>query len=243
MSQLALDIGNSIIKAGVFSENRLVDVRTFKHCSFSSSLEELFEEYSIGASIVATVAVEDPSVYEQLRKQGRCLIFDYRTTIPLRNRYLTPETLGLDRLAAAVGGYALYPNRNVLVIDAGTCITFDIVTHQGEYMGGAISPGLAMRLKAMHHYTGRLPAVELHSKAELIGQTTETSMLSGVVNGATAEIDGIIKQYQDKYSDMLVLLTGGDKSIFESNLKSDIFAISHLVLVGLNQILAHHDAD
>jgi type III pantothenate kinase len=243
MNRLALDIGNSHIKAGVFLDERLVEVRTFQHNAFPTNLDDLLNEYAIRSSIVASVAEDDPSIYDKLRHNGLCFIFDHRTTIPLTNRYQSPETLGLDRLAAVVGGYGLYPNRDVLVIDAGTCITFDLVNQQGEYLGGGISPGLEMRLKAMHYFTGRLPAVELHSPTEWIGQTTEKAMLSGTVNGALAEVDGVIRNYQHLYPDLVVLLTGGDMAMFESNLKSDIFAISHLVLVGLNQILAHHDAD
>ena len=241
MTTLALDIGNTIAKAGVFEEGQLTEVATISPDALTQSLQKLLDKHPIQASIIASVANYGSTAQEQLQNYGPSILFNHRTTIPLQNRYATPETLGLDRLAAAVGGSALYPGRNILVIDAGTCITFDFVNEAGEYLGGAISPGLEMRLKALNRFTGRLPEVPLESQAPLVGQSTKDSILSGVVNGATEELEGIIQRYRQHYQDLLVLLTGGHSEIFETNLKSDIFAVSHLVLTGLNQILEHND--
>ncbi len=242
MTTLAIDIGNTSTKSGIFQDGELVEVISSSPESLGTALDGLLAKYSVSATIISSVRDYDAKIAEKLRANGPCLLFNHRTTIPLTNRYETPETLGLDRLAVAAGGYALNPGKNVLVIDAGTCITYDFVNREGEYLGGGISPGLTMRLKALNDYTGRLPKVTLRPHQNLVGHTTEESILSGVVNGAIAEIEGMIERYGEQYNQLDVILTGGDAEIFETNLKSDIFAISHLVLKGLNQILAHNEA-
>jgi type III pantothenate kinase len=161
------------------------------------------------------------------------------------NAYASPETLGNDRLANAVAASALYPSRNVLILDAGTCIKYDFISAEKIYTGGAISPGLSMRFMAMHNYTARLPLLnpamdELIQKAQLTGSDTYHAMLSGVVNGAVFEAEGFIAAYAENYPDMLVLVTGGDRLFFEKHLKSEIFAHSNLVLPGLHVILDHN---
>lgn len=168
-----------------------------------------------------------------------------KTKLPLKNRYKTPGTLGKDRLATAVGANYLFPSRNVLAIDAGTCIKYDFVNSKNEYLGGAISPGLDMRFKALHHFTAHLPQLKKMKTANvnLIGRTTRDSILSGVQNGAIAEISGMIKCYQDKYENVHVILTGGD-SVFIRTLVSEknrIFAAPDLTLLGLNVILNYNN--
>ena len=145
--------------------------------------------------------------------------------------------MGKDRLAAAVTGNHFFPNQNVLIIIAGTCITYEFVNTKAEYLGGAISPGISIRFKALHTFTGKLPLVEKKIKASIIGNTTENSILSGVINGCFYEVKGITYEYTDKYKDLKIILSGGDMKYFDKILKNSIFAISNIVLIGLNIIL------
>jgi type III pantothenate kinase len=153
------------------------------------------------------------------------------------NKYNTPETLGKDRLAGVVGAMQLMPASDILVIDAGTALTYDIVTSSGEYLGGAISPGITMRYKALHTFTNRLPLLDYNDDAQLIGYDTSSCIHSGVLNGAAAEMEGIIQQYRQIYPGLRIILTGGDQNYFDKRLKIKTFAAPNLVLEGLNLIL------
>ena len=165
---------------------------------------------------------------------------DGHTKIPLQNTYKTPESLGRDRIALAVGANQLFPTNNTLVIDAGTCITYDFIDEKNNYLGGAISPGLQIRLNALHTFTEKLPLVTIKNGSELIGKTTEMSILSGVINGATAEVDGIIDRYKEQFGNLKTVLTGGDANYFVKTLKNNIFANSKVLLNGLNTILNYN---
>ena len=165
----------------------------------------------------------------------------HETPVPIKNLYKTPETLGADRLAAVIGANAIRPNRDLLIIDAGTCITFDFIDKHGQYHGGNISPGMEMRLKALHAFTAKLPEVTADGETPTYGDSTETAIRAGVYHGIAFEIEGYIRQLQKNYPQLLVFLTGGDRFSFDTNLKSSIFADSFLVLKGLNRILAYND--
>jgi type III pantothenate kinase len=172
-----------------------------------------------------------------------CIELDHSTPIPLENSYRTPETLGYDRIAAAVGAYTIYPGKNVLVIDAGTAITYDIVTSEGTFVGGNISPGLDIRFKSLNKYTNRLPQLERPGeKPGLLGSSTSEAIQSGIVNGLLFEVDGFIEAFKGKYAKLQVVLTGGDAKYFEGKLKSSIFVDLNLNLIGLNRILEHNAA-
>jgi type III pantothenate kinase len=163
--------------------------------------------------------------------------------VPLANAYATPATLGADRLAAAVGAAGLWPGRAVLVVDAGTALKLDLVTADGTYHGGSIAPGLAMRLRALHEFTGRLPLLPLpapHATVALVGGSTEGSLLSGVVNGTVAELNGLLAQYCAQHQALVVLLTGGDAAFLAPRLVGRIFVVPELVLLGLYRILAYN---
>jgi type III pantothenate kinase len=160
--------------------------------------------------------------------------------LPIKILYATPQTLGVDRIAGSCGALQLFPGKNTLVIDAGTCITYDFTDSSKQYYGGSISPGLKMRFQAVHTFTARLPLVSPAENPELIGNSTETSIQSGIVNGTVAEIDGIIDRYRQKYPDLQVILCGGDGPFFENKLKASIFASPDLVLIGLNSVLIHN---
>lgn len=187
--------------------------------------------------IVCSVTGSHVAVVEQLEKSAKVILFKPDTPVPLKNLYKSALTLGSDRLAAAVGGYSIRKGENLLVIDAGTCIKYNFVNQKGEYLGGAISPGLAMRLRAMNHFTQRLPLAELTEHRTLVGDNTIQSLQSGAVVGAACEVDGMIDRYRDQFGDVAVLLTGGDAGYLSGQLKNSFFAHQHLVLLGLNTIL------
>lgn len=167
-------------------------------------------------------------------------LLSHKTPLPFKNNYKTPESLGMDRLAAVAGAYFNYPRQNCLVIDAGTCITYDFIDASGQYHGGGISPGLHMKLKALKKFTSKLPLIAFRPDVELIGKNTKESILSGVVNGTLAEIEGVINRYQQFYNDLIIIICGGDSNFFESKLKGRIFAEPKLVLIGLNRILLNN---
>jgi len=165
--------------------------------------------------------------------------FNSETPIPIRNNYRTPHTLGSDRLAAAVAAWSQHPGHNLLIIDAGSCITFDFVSSDGTYFGGNISPGIHARLRAIDEYFPRLPLVETNGPIPDIGYDTETAIRSGVIVGMQHEIEGYIQHFRAKYPDLLVFLTGGDDINFANTIKNAIFADHFLVPRGLNRILNH----
>ncbi|MGB5270960.1 MAG: type III pantothenate kinase, partial [Eudoraea sp.] len=160
--------------------------------------------------------------------------------IPFKNSYATPQTLGMDRVALATAAFYFNPDANTLVIDAGTCITYDMINDYGEYLGGAISPGLRMRYKALHEHTSKLPLLEPKNYNDIIGNSTDASIHSGVLNGICREIDGVIGQYQSRFEDLTVILTGGDAQILSKRLKNTIFAHSNFLLKGLNYLLEYN---
>jgi type III pantothenate kinase len=182
-----------------------------------------------------------PALEEYIKKQSKFIIFDSSTPLPLTNKYQTPETLGKDRLAAAVAAVNMFPHSNVLVIDAGTCIKYDFINAKAEYLGGAISPGLQMRFNALNHFTEKLPLITLSEYDSLIGKNTAESLLSGVINGTLSEIDGIIERYHKIYPEIQIVLSGGDAEYLVSKLKKEIFAVSNIVLNGLKIILDYND--
>jgi len=160
--------------------------------------------------------------------------------MPFKNSYETPQSIGADRLALAAGGQKMFPNQAVLVVDVGTCMTFDFIDADAVYHGGAISPGLLMRLKALNAFTGKLPLVDLNPPIDLIGRTTKESILSGVVNGMLKELDGIIDEYKMRYPEVKIILTGGDVAFFDKKLKNSIFADAEILLKGMHFILEQH---
>lgn len=237
MAHLALDFGNTSIKAASFSGNQLKEVKTF------SNVVELLEYEAYVTShthvIIGSVTNEHLKFVEHYQNRIPLTIFTTSSTIPLKNLYQTSATLGSDRLSASVGAYSLYPNTDVLCIDCGTCIKYNFVNSKNEYLGGAISPGLQMRFKALNHFTSKLPLVNFDKDfVKLVGQNTSESILSGVINGTIKEIAGIIEEYQQNYPHIKIVITGGDGNFFAQHLKKNgIFTHPNLVLEGLNLIL------
>ncbi len=205
-------------------------------------LKSFINTHTVTASIISSVIHHDAALEPFLRTLGPSYVLNSNTPVPITVSYQTPETLGNDRLANAVAVSQQFPQQPALAIDMGTCIKYDFVTANNEYLGGAIAPGFAMRLKALHTFTDKLPLIEEKKIDALIGDSTKTSMQSGVYNGIVAEINGIIEKYAEQYPEVQVVLTGGDVKFFDKAVKNTIFADSFLTPKGLNAILQHNVA-
>lgn len=238
---LIIDVGNTSIKLAVFEEKKLLIKKVVLEEGLIEAVNNLNKDYkNIKHVIVSSVGNLGEDIKAYLTKNHQVLFLSHQTKIPFKNLYATPNTLGIDRIALIAGAVNQFPDKNVLVIDAGTCITYDFINSKNEYLGGAISPGLRMRYKALHNQTAKLPLLDTEAIESIIGNTTKTSINSGVVNGLTVEIDGIIAQYKEKFSDLTIILTGGDANFLSKQLKSSIFANSNFLLEGLNFILLNN---
>lgn len=241
MAQLVIDIGNSRTKVAIFKDRRMVSVDVIERLDIHQ-LSNYVNNNDIRACIISSVNEEVKEFEDFLKEKINYIRFSARIKNGVDNQYKTPETLGLDRLAGIIGAKSLFPHRDCLVIDSGTCITYDVIDKNGVYNGGSISPGLKMRLKAMNKFTSRLPLVDLVDYKEDEGKDTVTCMLSGVVNGAWYELTGFIDTYKLKHPELQVILCGGDANFFDTRLKSSIFAHTlktepNLVLIGLNEVI------
>ncbi|NTW23266.1 MAG: type III pantothenate kinase [Lentimicrobium sp.] len=237
--KLVIDLGNSRAKLAVYSGNELTELIVIENPSPEKIFAAGLEKHRITSAIISSVS-DDPAPYVALFPAYQWFILDKNTPLPIRNNYLTPETLGRDRLAVVAGAHILFPGQDVLVIDAGTAVTYDIIDGNGVYEGGSISPGLSMRFKALHTFTRHLPLLKPQEIDFLTGRNTNESILSGVINGLRTEIDGIIDQYRLSRPSLCVALTGGDTIYFEKTLKNSIFANPNLVLTGLKLILDYN---
>ncbi len=237
---LAIDIGNTRTKLALFDGDILVQKTVCEKLTVAE-LEAVAYNQKVERIILSSVSKQPEEVMAFLRSKYALLELSTDTPLPIRIRYKTPETLGKDRLAAAVGAFHLFAKANCLVIDAGTCITMDVLSAEGEFLGGNISPGITMRLMAMHHFTARLPLVA--PTADLpdeLGDSTENAIRNGGELGALLEVEGFIGRCRKKYRPLHIVLTGGDTDFFVKNTKTKIFAHQNLVLIGLNQILQHN---
>ncbi len=247
---LIFDLGNTNKKIAVLPPGELTaeefsrmqdEIISSPEISLQSVREFTSRYPSIGACIVSSVIPFPASVSGWLRKRFRYLEFDHLTPLPIHNLYHSPETLGKDRLAAAVAGASIYPRKPVLVVNAGTAITYDLVTADGKYMGGGISMGMNMRFRALHTFTKQLPLLTWSEIDFLVGDDTDRSVLSGVINGMAAEMEGMIARYREEYPGIRVIMSGGDLNYFVNRLKISIFALPNIVIYGLQQILAFND--
>ena len=238
--KIVVDIGNTLVKAAVFKNSELFSLKTFKTGNFQQ-LEKYLLSLEPGSYCIVSNVIDYPSYLEKVfTKNLTTLFFDPSTALPVKNQYKTPETLGKDRIAAAVGAWDMFPENNLLIIDAGTTITMDFVSVSGEYLGGAISPGINMRFKALNTFTGKLPLIKTKSIKHLTGTTTEESIISGVINGIIAEIDGIIDRYKTIYPGIKVIFGGGDSNFLIKRLKNSIFAFPNITIKGLHIILTYN---
>lgn len=238
---LTIDIGNSSIKYAIFNGKKmLTHGRTIGHDILS--IQKDVEKYATQQCIVCSTI----NLSEEIKKQigevaGQdCIVtyLDHTTPIPIKNLYKTPETLGTDRLAAAIGAYCKVKN-DVLIVDSGTAITYDFVNKKGEYLGGNISPGMDIRFKALHDYTAKLPLVSPEGDKPMLGENTETAIRCGVKDGIKHEIEGYLSEFLLKYPNLSIFLTGADAIYFDDVIKNRTFADEYLVLEGLNDILRH----
>lgn len=235
---LIIDVGNTRVKFAVFSKNSLIWKHVFELLNFKKEFKEAIKRFpELKKAIVSSVGRLQEKDIEFIEKKIKLLQLNSETKVPFTNSYGTPKTLGVDRIALVSASVLSHNQANVLIIDAGTCITYDFITAENEYLGGAISPGIRLRYKSLHNLTANLPLLETDIPKNIIGNSTNTSIHSGVIFGVVNEIDGVIAKYKENYIDLTVILTGGDTKMLSKQLKSSIFANSDFLLEGLNYIL------
>lgn len=238
---LVIDKGNTLSKVAIFDQGKIVKRYDFTVLNLVDTKKILTLFPSIKHVLISSVTDFPQRVESYLLRRCFLLNLNQKTKLPFINRYKSPTTIGTDRLAAVAGAVEEFKKKNILILDAGTCIKFNFIKAKNEFIGGSISPGLEMRFRSLHNFTGKLPLInKRNSFGKLIGTTTEESILSGVLIGTLYEVNGIIAEYKKKYSDLAIVVTGGDTSFFENNLKMSIFARPHLILQGLNYILDHN---
>ena len=232
---LTIDVGNSRIKVAVFEHNKQVDFFIFETNEALKNFENIFKKYSnLQKIILSSVGKLDEEVINFIKSQFQTEVISHKSKFPFTNLYTTPETLGIDRMVLAAGATLMYPNQNRLIIDAGTCITYDFVSTENQYLGGAISPGIKIRYKSLNNYTSKLPLLTISEDFDITGNSTKKAIHSGVINGVIFEIEGFISQYSLKNQDLTIILTGGDTEFLAKRLKSTIFANSNFLLESLN---------
>ncbi|MBA3986830.1 MAG: type III pantothenate kinase [Flavobacteriales bacterium] len=235
---LVVDVGNTLVKFAVFEENKLLHKETCIISDFKKILEKIaFDFPNIQKAAIGIVGGFSTKNVDRLKKLYTLYTITSETKVPFVNAYKTPTSLGLDRIALATAAFETYPNEDVLIIDVGTCITYDFISAKGIYKGGAISPGINMRYKALHTFTERLPLLDVNIPKDILGNSTATSIHSGVLFGVAFEIDGVIGRYKEDFRDLTVILTGGNAHFLRDSLKNSIFANSNFLLEGLNFLL------
>ena len=235
MRKITIDEGNTSVKLALFDNDTLVSKYNNIDLNFVIKLLPKCDRL-----ILSTV--KNKSNFKTLFSNKNFVLLNNFTPLPIKILYKSPTSLGNDRIALAVGAITNFPNKNVLVIDAGTCITYDLINSKKEYLGGSISPGIQMRYNALHQFTSQLPLLESVDTAMLTGVNTEESIHSGIINGVFVEIDGIIQRYTNQYPDIKVIVTGGNAKFFDKGLKNTIFAKPNLLMEGLNKILDYNES-
>ncbi len=239
---LAIDIGNTVIKLAIFSNNEIIFKKSFSDLNLQD-IKSILEKYpKLNKAILSTVSKVKKDIIDFCAD-----FFDFFIELnsglkfPFTINYKTPETLGNDRIAAIAGANNIYPFNNILVIDIGTAVTYDFITNKNEYIGGNISPGINLRYKSLHEFTNRLPLLTISNESvPLLGSSTDSAISAGVENGLLYELESYINIYEKKYKDVKIVLTGGDSSLFEKKIKNTIFVHPNLVLMGLNKILEYN---
>lgn len=232
---LCFDFGNTRLKCGIFRDREFVGEKVLFSADEDTILA-LIAEYEPDKAILSSVINHPPAIEAILAKHTRFHRLSYNSRLPLTTPVGKPETIGADRLAICAAAVDLFPGTHCLSIGLGTCITYNYTNNRHEFLGGSISPGMLMRFKAMHEQTALLPLVKAEHHFPLVGYDTKTNLLSGVIMGMSKEIDGIVDAYHEKYTNLNVLLTGGDMDFFVPHLKNRIFADPHLLYRGLYAI-------
>ncbi|WP_136669366.1 type III pantothenate kinase [Flavobacterium sp. H122] len=232
---LTVDVGNTQIKSAVFEYDRLLEKDIFLLSELENSVEKILKKFEkISVLVVASVGKLENGALNIFADRVKIYIIDREKPFPFNNKYATPDTLGIDRMVLTAGAVLQYPDKNRLIIDAGTCVTYDFTDSNNVYHGGAISPGLRLRYEAMHNYTAKLPMLTIEEPEHVVGNSTEQSMHSGVINGLTFEIDGYIDALKSQKENFIIILTGGDANFLAKRLKNTIFANSNFLLESLN---------
>lgn len=238
---LIIDAGNTKVKLAVFESSTVVEVLKVDLGDAIQEIQKTVNKYTaINKIISSSVSNLDEKALKAVLRDRQYVCLTHKTRIPFVNLYTTPNTLGVDRIALMAGAVSQYPDENVLVIDAGTCITYDFVTNNSEYFGGSIAPGLQLRYNSLADYTINLPLLKPKYPEKMIGDSTENAIHAGVSNGLIAEINGVIEQFSNKYMSIVVILTGGDAKFLSERLKSGIFVDPNFLLHGLNYILEYN---
>ena len=233
---LTVDVGNTRIKASVFEGNTALENFIFEKNELEEKIEKILKKFpNCSDLVVASVGSIEKQSFLTFENQLKVHFFSQEDVFPFHNKYATPKTLGIDRMILAAGAALQFPKQNRLVIDAGTCITYDFIDENDNYLGGAISPGLRLRYESLHNFTARLPLLTLEAPETYIGNSTQQAIHSGVVNGFVYEIDGFIDEYRKEFSNFIIILTGGDADFLAKRLKNTIFANSNFLLESLSQ--------
>lgn len=247
---LAVDAGNTRIKAAVFERDTLIEVFVFTKNGLRENIQIILRQYpEITEMVVASVVNVEGKEFLSLNDRIKIHFITHQTKFPFQNLYATPLTLGIDRMVLSAGAVLEFPDKNRLVIDAGTCVTYDFIDANNNYLGGAIAPGIRLRYESLHHYTAKLPLLtiddidknETHGlQPELIGNSTQQSIHSGVINGLVYEINGFIAEYEAQYPNFIIILTGGDAEFLAERFKNTIFANRNFLVESLNKIYLYN---
>lgn len=233
---LIFDFGNSLVKIATFRDGHLLDKAIFSVYNEQEIRNAVANFQNIEKAIVSSVGND----FEFGELPFPILRLNAQTPLPFSLKYETPQTLGIDRIALAAAAAKIYPQRNCLIIDSGTCITYEFIDEKLQYQGGGISPGLEMRLKSLPHFTAKLPLIKKNNDFNLIGKSTEDSILSGTIGGYRREVEATIEAYKSRYPSLITIITGGDANQFDYLLKNSIFAAPDFLLTGLNHILEYN---
>jgi type III pantothenate kinase len=237
---LTVDIGNTRIKGAVFEGDKAIEFLIFSKADIQKKIEEILKNHSgITHLVVASVGNIDKNLFLHFQKEIEVWFVSHEDAFPFANNYATPKTLGIDRMVLAAGATLKFKGQNRLIIDAGTCVTYDFVDQNDVYHGGAISPGLRLRYESLHSFTEKLPLLTVEDPQGFIGDSTDQAIHSGVVNGLVFEINGFVDEYQSKFPNFIIILTGGDTDFLAKRLKNTIFANSNFLLESLNQIFQY----
>ena len=238
---LAIDVGNTQIKLAVFEHHTLIHKEIIAYNDWQIAVKKNLKKFSkIENIVVASVGKLNKEDFLELNSNVKIYFITKESNFPFQNLYATPNTLGIDRMVLAAGAVLLFPNKKRLVIDAGTCITYDFIDENNNYLGGAISPGIRLRYESLHNYTAKLPLLTKENPDNIIGNSTNQSIHSGVVNGVAMEIDGFINNSFGENDNFIIILTGGDAEFLADRLKNTIFANSNFLLESLNQTFQYN---
>ena len=236
---LVFDFGNTRQKVAVVHQGEIVHLIS-EPCVELRHIEDISRQYSIKNAILSSVVHHNKDMEDYLSANYHFIRFSSETPIPIKNNYKSVQSLGSDRLACAVAAQHFFQGEDTLIIQLGSCVTSDFVSKGGVYEGGSISPGFDMRFASLHQFAAKLPLVEYKDIDFITGSSTEDSILSGVINGITAECNYLIDQYKEKYPDLKIILTGGHAKKLENTINTKIFTFPNLVISGLDLILKYN---